>query len=135
MTFLPDTTAFSELMRENPKMKVRRGALPPADRVVICSIVRGEIRYGITRLPEGKRRLAFTTKAARLFNRFECESVPATVGGRYAEIRTAAERKGTAIAENDLWIAATAMTIDATLVTQHTDFHGIDGLRVEDWTA
>lgn len=32
--------------------------------------------------------------------------------------------------ENDLWIAATAMSIGATLVSRDRDFRGIDGLSV-----
>ena len=44
MIFLVDTMAFSDLMREHPRMDSRMAALAPTDRVVICSIVRGEIR-------------------------------------------------------------------------------------------
>ncbi|MGH7801158.1 MAG: PIN domain-containing protein [Thermodesulfobacteriota bacterium] len=56
MTFLHDTTAFSDLIREHPKMDSHLASLSPTDRVVICSVVRGEIRYGIERLPQSKRR-------------------------------------------------------------------------------
>ena len=32
--------------------------------------------------------------------------------------------------ENDLWIAATALALGATLVTRDTDFNGIEGLMI-----
>jgi predicted nucleic acid-binding protein len=47
MMFLLDTNAFSDLMRKHSKLDARMASLAPADRVVICTAVRGEIRYGI----------------------------------------------------------------------------------------
>jgi predicted nucleic acid-binding protein len=65
--FLLDTSAFSDLMREHPQIDIRLASLSSTDRVVLCSVVRGEIRYGIGRLPQGKRRQALETKANNLF--------------------------------------------------------------------
>ncbi len=36
--------------------------------------------------------------------------------------------------ENDLWIAATALSLGATLVTRDSDYEGIEGLQIEDWS-
>jgi predicted nucleic acid-binding protein len=47
MIFLLDTNAFSDLMRKHSKLDARMSSLASADRVVICTVVRGEIRYGI----------------------------------------------------------------------------------------
>ena len=47
MMFLLDTNAFSDLMRKHRQLETRLIALAPTDRVVICSIVRGDIRFGI----------------------------------------------------------------------------------------
>jgi predicted nucleic acid-binding protein len=65
--YLLDTTTFSFLMRDDSNVRARIGALASADRVVICSIVRGEILYGIERLAAGKRRTDLETKASNLF--------------------------------------------------------------------
>ncbi len=73
MSFLLDTNAFSDLMREHPKIDAHLSNIPLAERVVICSVVRGEIRYGIERLPEGKRRQELEVKAARLFAILPCD--------------------------------------------------------------
>jgi predicted nucleic acid-binding protein len=67
MIFLLDTNAFSDLMREHPQLDARLASVSSTDRVVICSVVRGEIRYGIERLPMSKRRQELETKAAKLF--------------------------------------------------------------------
>ena len=59
MIYLLDTNAFSDLMKEHPTLGNRLGALSDQDSVIICPVVRGEILYGIVRLPEGKRRTEF----------------------------------------------------------------------------
>ena len=53
---------------------------------------------------------------------------------RYAEIRLTLEKAGTPIGPNDLWIAAHALALDFTLVTDNiTKFSRVPGLRVENW--
>jgi predicted nucleic acid-binding protein len=46
MMFLLDTDAFSDLMRKHSKLDARISSLAPADRVVICPVVRGENSLG-----------------------------------------------------------------------------------------
>jgi predicted nucleic acid-binding protein len=42
----------------------------------------------------------------------------------------AQQQSGLVLNENDLWIAATALALGATLVSRDTDFSRIDGLLV-----
>ncbi len=135
MTFLLDTNAFSDLMRDHPNVDARLANIPATDRVVICSVVRGEIRYGIERLPQGKRRQELDSKAAGLFAVIPCEPVPEAAGDHYATVKLNRQRKGLTMDENDLWIAATALALGAVLVSRDSDFQQIGGLTVEDWTA
>jgi predicted nucleic acid-binding protein len=135
MVYLFDTNAFSDLMREHPKLDARLAKLPPTDRVVVCTVVRGEIQYGLARLPAGKRRRELTSKADRLFAILPCEPIPESAGDCYAETKLARERHSLALDENDLWIAATARALGAVLVSRDTGFSGVDGLTVEDWTT
>ena len=94
------------------------------DRVVTCTIVRGEILFGIARLPPGRRRTELEETGRQFLATVRCESVPGRAGDFYA-----AER-GLTLDENDLWVAATALALGATLVTRDSDFGGIDGLPV-----
>ena len=53
----------------------------------------------------------------------------------YGKIKASLERKGQVIGPNDMLIAATALTHNATLITNNTnEFSRIDGLKLEDWT-
>ena len=135
MIFLLDTNAFSDLMRDHPKVDARLSSLAETDQVVICSIVRGEICYGIERLPNGKRRQTLEAKAGHLFTVIPCEPVPEAAGDHYARVKLSCQQKGLALDENDLWIAATALAIGATLVSRDSDLQPVDRLTVEDWTA
>ncbi len=66
-TYLLDTNAFSDLMREHPALDTRLVGLNEENAVIICTIVRGEILYGLERLVPGRRRQELETKAASLF--------------------------------------------------------------------
>jgi len=134
VTYLLDTTAFSALMRRAPKVRARVTNLGANDLAVICTITRGEILYGLRRLPLGKRRQDLEAEASNLFNQLDCVPVPEAVADRYAAIKSAAERQGTPLDENDLWIAATALSLNAVLVSTDSDFQRVNALRVEDWT-
>src|SRR5438067_13573792 len=103
-------------MRDNPAVSARLAALPRTDRTVVCSIVRGEILFGIHRLPRGRRRRALEARAAFLFSGFPCEPISGAAGDQYAVLKLTQERQGLALDVNDLWIAATALTLDAVLV-------------------
>lgn len=135
MTYLLDTNAVADAMREHPRLQARVAAVQPAARVITCSIVRGEVLYGIERLAPGRRRNDLERKATAVLSALACEFVPAAAGDEYARVKVAQQRLGLAVDENDLWIAATALVIGATLVSRDGDFTRIPGLIVEDWTT
>jgi len=135
MTFLLDSNAFSDLMRKDRRVEAHLAALGPNDKVVICSIVRGEILYGLARLPQGRRRDDLAKQAAPLFASIVCQPVPESAGDAYANIKRTREQQGLRLDENDLWIAATASTLGATLVTRDSDFSSVEGLATTNWTA
>jgi len=126
MIFVLDTNAFSDLMRKHSKLEAHLSSLAPTERVVICPIVRGEIRYGIEQLAQSRRRQALENQAATLFAIVPCEPIPETAGDHYARTKQTRQRKGLVLDENDLWIAATAHGNDNT--TEHENVgHGSIG--------
>jgi len=132
--YLLDTNSFSAVMDEHPKAAARFSTLRSTDILLTCVIVRGEVLYGLKRMPQGRRRQDFEAKAANLFSMIACEPVPVAAGEIYARIKFETETQGTPLDDNDLWIAATCLHLAARLVASDTDFQRIKNLPTEDWT-
>lgn len=130
MIYLLDTNAISDLTRAAPQIENWMAGLSPDDRVITCAIARGEILFGIARLPEGKRRTELEETAHQFLTAFQCASVPENAGDFYAKVKLTRQQRGLALDENDLWIAATALAVQAALVSRDIDFSGIDDLAV-----
>ena len=135
MTYLIDSNVFRDLMDEHPKAAQRLAAAIATQSVAVSVIVRGEVLFGIERLPAGRRRDTLSLKADRLFSALAEEPVPYMAAVHYSRIKRGRERTGSPMDENDLWIAATALALGATLVTRDADFRNTPGLVVEDWTS
>ena len=133
--YLLDTSTCSLLMQDNSRVKGRLDSLTESDYHFTCPIVKGEIFFGIVRLPDGKRRQDLEQRANELFTTVPCDPIPDTVADVYAQIKIASQEQGTSLGECDLWIAATALTLDAILVASDSDYERIVGLglRLEDW--
>jgi tRNA(fMet)-specific endonuclease VapC len=130
VTYLLDTNAISELMKADPRIETWMAGLDELDRIVTCTIVRGEILFGISRLPAGSRRAELEQAGHRFLDSFLCESVPQGAGDFYAAIKRDRQTQGLALDENDLWIAATTLALGATLVSRDQDFAGVKGLAI-----
>jgi predicted nucleic acid-binding protein len=130
VTYLLDTNAISDLMRAVPRIENWMAGLDRGDRVVTCTIVRGEILFGIARLPPGRRRTELEETGRQFLAIVRCEPVPERAADFYAAVKLARRQRGLALDENDLWVAATALALGATLVSRDGDFGGIDGLAV-----
>jgi len=59
-----------------------------------------------------------------------CEPIPPAAGDLHASLKVAQQTRGVPLDENDLWIAATALAINATLVSRDSDFQRIEGIAV-----
>ena len=131
--YLLDTNAVSDLMARQPTISAKVAA--KLGQLVTSVIVRGEICYGLERLPHGKRRSELQARAAHVLPSLPCEVVSEQVSDIYSRIRRTAEVNGLSCDDNDLWIAATSLVLGAVVVTRDKDFANIPGLQVEDWTV
>jgi tRNA(fMet)-specific endonuclease VapC len=130
---LLDTNAVSDLMRDNPKVKARVGSHP--DLVLTSVVVIGEIRYGLSRLPPGKKRRNLEARAQRIVVALAIEPVTEPIADAYGRLKASLESQGLRLDDNDLWIAATALTLGYVVVTRDHIFSHIPGLLVENWSA
>jgi predicted nucleic acid-binding protein len=132
--YLLDTNALSDYMQAKPRLAQWMLRLTESDQLATCTIVRGEILFGIARLLAGARQAELQKRADTAFAHVTCEPIPASAAPFYARIKASRRQQGRPLGDNDLWIAATALALDATLVTRDRDFSGIEGLQMIDLT-
>lgn len=127
-----DTNVTSELMKPSPSPVVtawvRAGN---ADELYTTSITLAEVRYGIERLPDGRRKELLRTAAQEVFSAFADHvlAFDATAAVDYAEIVISRDRAGAPIDGFDAQIAAICRAQAATLATRNVkdfDDTGID---------
>jgi predicted nucleic acid-binding protein len=130
---LLDTNAVSDLMRDHPHVKARMGKHP--DAIGTSVVVAGEIRYGLERLPAGKKRSGLEARAQSVLSILNVEHITEPIARSYGRLKASVEGQGLNLDDNDLWIAATAMTLGNLLVSRDQIFAQVPGLHVEDWSV
>ncbi|MGO9263829.1 MAG: type II toxin-antitoxin system VapC family toxin [Candidatus Binataceae bacterium] len=130
MRYLLDTNVVSDLIR-NPQGRVAEHIRKVGEaRVCTSIIVTAELRYGAAK--KGSRRL--TTQLEAVLGALDVLSFEAPADAAYGLIRTRLEQAGRPIGGNDLLIAAQAIALGYTIVTDNEgEFARIDGLPRENW--
>jgi predicted nucleic acid-binding protein len=76
-------------MADHPKVNARLSL--QVGQVATCVIVRGEIRYGLERLPVGKRRANLESKANTVLSTLPIEPIMPAAADIYGTIRRTLE--------------------------------------------
>jgi len=131
MKYLLDTnTCICYLNGRSPQVLKRLDALPETE-IVLCSIVKMELRYGALRSQHVESTLA---KQSTFLDRFVSLPFDDAAHIHAARIRAELANAGTPIGPNDLLIAAIALANHLTLVTHNTrEFSRVMGLQLADW--
>lgn len=132
-----DTNVTSELMRPSPSPAVTAwvGARPAAE-LYTTSITLAEIRYGIERLPDGRRKDLLAAAADDVFHAFADHVLPFDFAAaeQYAVVVGRRDRTGTPIDGFDAQIASICRVHGATLATRNLkDFHDTGIGVVDPW--
>lgn len=117
-----DTNVVSELMRTAPAPQVTSWLQQNADHdLVTTAITVAEIRYGIARLPSGRRRDHLAAAATEIFAAFPEQVLPFDLAAAhaYADIVSYRDSLGTPIEGFDAQIAAICRTRAASLATRN----------------
>lgn len=132
-----DTNVVSELMRPEPAPQVATWVRDRDRRELrTTAITLAEVRYGIARLPEGRRKQALLTAADEIFSAFDDQILPLDTAAAecYAVIASSRERAGKPIGGFDALIAAICRSQGAALATRNvTDFDGTGVEIVDPW--
>ncbi len=130
MAYLLDTNIVSDLVR-NPKGRVAQHIREVGEAQVCTSIiVAAELRYGAAK--RGSPRL--TAQLEAVLGALEILPFAAPADLAYGCLRARLEHAGQPIGGNDMLIAAQAVALRHTIVTDNVrEFGRVDGLPHENW--
>ncbi|WP_095204520.1 PIN domain-containing protein [Mesorhizobium carmichaelinearum] len=128
--YLLDTNILIAALKGRPEVR-RRLESEQLSAMRLSAIVLGELQFGAEKSAYGDRN---RVRLAALAQRLPLVGVEHDTTRHYAKIRAFLELQGTPIGANDTWIAAQALAIGATLVTDNErEFCRVPGLAFENW--
>jgi predicted nucleic acid-binding protein len=132
-----DTSVVSDLMRATPEPTVLAWLQQTSSTGLYTTAVTvAEIRYGIARLPEGRRRQTLHQAADEIFAAFPRQVLPfdLAAASAYADVVAGRERDGNPISGFDGQIAAICRSQAAVLATRNTkDFTDTGISLIDPW--
>jgi tRNA(fMet)-specific endonuclease VapC len=133
MTVMLDTDICIYTIRRKPISVLKRLEMLQAGMVVIFAITFAELINGAKKsgyVEENLRRLNALSELIEVVP-FDKDAAMA-----YGDVRSDLEKIGLIIGGNDLLIAAHALSLNLTLVTNNErEFSRVNGLRIENWVA
>jgi tRNA(fMet)-specific endonuclease VapC len=130
MRYLLDTNVLSDVIR-NPQGRAA-ARIGESGEAAVCTsvIVAAELRYGAAR----RRSERLTRQVEQVLAVLPIVPFEEPADAAYAEIRARLEAIGAPVGGNDLLIAAHAVSLGCTLVTDNErEFGRVEGLNVLNW--
>ena len=129
---LLDTNVCIHIIRRRPQAVLRRFEDREIGEVGISSVTVAEFRYGAEKSSRPEQNLE---ALGRFLLPLEVLAFGEEAATAYGRVRAALEKAGTPIGPLDALIAAHAVSMGVTLVTNNTgEFQRVPDLEVEDWT-
>ena len=130
---LLDTNVCIHIIRRRPQAVLGRFEDYGIGEVGVSSVTVAELRYGAEKSSRPGQNLE---ALGRFLLPLEVLAFGQEAAAAYGRVRAALEKAGTPIGPLDTLIAAHAVSIGATLVTNNTrEFERVPDLEVEDWTG
>lgn len=131
MIVMLDTNTCIALIKRKPVHALQKFSEYQVGDIGISTVTLAELRYGVSKSQHQANNQAALDEFI-LPLEVAVFDEPATVA--YGELRAALEKKGTPIGPLDTMIAAHAISLGVTLVTNHTrEFNRVPRLMVIDW--
>jgi tRNA(fMet)-specific endonuclease VapC len=125
-----DTNTVSHLFKRPQGAVAQRIAEVGKDNICVSVVVAAEMRYGSRK----KNSVRLSAAVEEYLARVEVVPFGPPADEAYADIRLSLEGRGTPISPNDMLIAAHAISLGMTLVTDNMrEFTRIEGLTMENW--
>ena len=128
--YLLDTNILSDLVR-HPQGIVKRWIERVGEGAVCTSIIAAaELRFGAAK----RGSVALAAQVEKVLGAMRVQPLDLPADREYGRLRLQLEQAGQPIGANDLLIAAHALALGATVVTDNQrEFQRVPGLRVESW--
>jgi predicted nucleic acid-binding protein len=128
-----DTNVLSEPLKAAPAPKVMEWLdHQNAETLFITAISRAELRIGVLKLSDGKRKIALAAQIERVLDLFKDRTLDfdAAAADKLAEIVVECERIGKRATAPDAYIAACAAARSFALATRNVEHFEPTGVRV-----
>ena len=132
LTYLLDTNVVSHFVRGTSATVRDHLNRTPNESISVSAVTEAELLFWVARRPRDSRTRMSVQDFLEHVPSLACDSNAARV---YAATREEQRRKGRPLATEDLMIAAHALSLGLTLVTDDGAFSFVDGLKTEDWTV
>ncbi|MGA8156400.1 MAG: type II toxin-antitoxin system VapC family toxin [Rhodoplanes sp.] len=130
MRFLLDTNILSDLVRHPQGVIADRILAVGETRICTSIIVAAELRYGAAK----KASTRLTGQLEAVLAAIDVLAFESPCDLTYGQLRATLEKNGQLVGGNDLLIAAQALTLGYTIVTDNDrEFSRINQLRLENW--
>ena len=132
MKFMLDTNICIAIIKRKPPQVLKRFTAYKVGEIGISWVTLAELEFGVAKSQYlEKNQVALDEFVLPL----EIANFDGETAKVYGRVRATLEKKGTPIGALDTMIAAHAMALGATLVTNNTrEFSRIDGLTVVNWS-
>jgi predicted nucleic acid-binding protein len=116
---LVDANVLSEVTKPDPDARVVAWLAAHERDLAVDPVILGEVRFGILRLPAGRRRERLEAWFEEGIARLRCLAWDRETGLRWARLLADLRARGRAMPIKDSLIAATALTHDLPLATRN----------------
>ncbi len=129
--YLLDTNICIYIANKRPINVLRKFEQIKPGELFISVITYGELYYGVQKSAKQTDNLS---RLDNFINLIKVSPLPMEVGQHYGILRAELEKQGKSIGGNDLWIAAHALALGITLVTNNEKkFSRLANLKIENW--
>jgi tRNA(fMet)-specific endonuclease VapC len=132
MKMMLDTDICIYIIKRRPPSVLNRFSAFAVGEIGISSITLAELEYGAVKSAQSRKN---REALAEFVSPLDMAAFGRDAAEAYGRVRAALERKGLPIGAMDMLIAAHALSLGVSLVTNNeTEFRRVSGLRVENWT-
>lgn len=121
-------------MAASPALDAYLANLDLGTRLFTSVVSEGEVRFGLERLADEKRKKKLTVAFELVLGSLHgVKDTTRVVAAEYGILKALLWEAGNPMGENDIWIASTGRAHGLTVLSRDPDFSRVPGLSVDNW--